>query len=96
MKPERVTAPRRFVVTGHYSLTGDSDIEVELTPDRFRWRFAGERRFREATWNQIPATLDGMLETDRVLNSFRRIHKAPPRRQDRPGPAIDDVGGMTD
>lgn len=91
MKAERVVAPRRFVVTGRYAWTGDQDIEVELTPDAIRWRFVGEARFREATWNHFPATMDSMLESRLGLAAFaRRIrHKAPRRRQVDPGQAID-------
>jgi hypothetical protein len=98
MRAERVTAPRRFVVTVDYEWTGVQDIEVELTPDRFRWRFAGEKRFREATWNHIPATLDAMLESRAGLEAFaRRIRqRAPRRRQAAPGQAIEGPDGMTD
>lgn len=94
MKAERLTAGevRRFVVVGRYEWTGDQDIEVEVTPDKFRWRFAGEARFREATWNQVPATLDGMIETQRTLGALfgRRRHKAPPPAAN--GPRTEDPG----
>lgn len=97
MKAERVDRPRRFVVTGHYKWTGDQDIEIELTPDAFRWRFVGEPRFREATWNHIPATMDAMLDSQAMLGSFRRIRQnGARRRQAPPGQAIDPGGGVTD
>jgi hypothetical protein len=92
VKAARVTAPMRFVVTGRYEWTGDQDIEVELTPDAFRWRFVGEPRFREATWNQIPATLDGMLDSQRMIGAlFGRRRRSPQRPAPGPGaPRTDD------
>lgn len=97
MKAERITAARRFVVTGRYAWTGDQDIEVELTPETFRWRYVGEARFRETTWNTIPPTLDGMLDTQLHLERFRRPrHSRPPRRQVTPGQAIDPPAGGQD
>jgi hypothetical protein len=69
---ERINETRRFVVTGQYQWTGPSDIEIELTPTHFRWRFVGEKRFRQAPWNAVPASLESALDADAYLNSNRR------------------------
>lgn len=91
MKAERLTAPRRFVVTVDYKWTGLQDIEVELTAEVFRWRFVGEARFREATWNHIPATLDAMLDAEAFRAGMgRRRHKGPRRASG--GPRTGDPG----
>ncbi len=98
MRAERLTETRRFVVSVDYEWTGLQDVEVELTPTAFRWRFAGEARFREATWNQVPATLDAMIDTQRMIGATfgRRRHKVRPPRQADPGRAIEAGGGTQD